>query len=383
MKSIIIIASLLKLAANYAIDDCNPEYYQCGGESWTGSTCCNPGLQCKKINELYSYCAPENDIINSTVEYNSNITDSVIGIEASVNTVTSSLDNGGYALMNGGTTGGEGGEVVIVSDYSSLNKAVKGDKPKIVKINGIITLSADLDIGSNTSIIGIGKNSGVTGAGLKLSKVNNIIIQNLNISYCLGSKKDCISGNYATNVWVDHCEIYNDKDHDKDYYDGLIDFTQASDYITISWNYLHDHYKTSLIGHSDRNASEDTGKLHITYHHNYFKNTSSRLPSLRFGTGHIYNNIYEDVDNSCINVRMGAQALIEGNVFRNVYRPIVTDLYSNEGGYAVSRNNDFDSYSEESNPVSSVGNLTSVPYSCEIDDVTTVYNNVKKNAGPQ
>lgn len=60
-----------------------------------------------------------------------------------------------------------------------------------------------------------------------------------------------------------------------------------------SSNYFHDHHKASLVGHSDSNSSEDTGKLHVTYANNYWKDIGSRTPSLRFGTGHIYNNYYE------------------------------------------------------------------------------------------
>ena len=28
---------------------------------------------------------------------------------------------------------------------------------------------------------------------------------------------------YSNNVWIDHCDVSSDRDHDKDYYDGLID----------------------------------------------------------------------------------------------------------------------------------------------------------------
>ncbi len=56
---------------------------------------------------------------------------------------------------------------------------------------------------------------------------------------------------------------------------------------------FHDHWKASLCGHSDSNAAEDTGKLHITYANNHWKNCNSRGPLIRFGTGHIYNSYYE------------------------------------------------------------------------------------------
>ena len=35
---------------------------------------------------------------------------------------------------------------------------------------------------------------------------------------------------------------------EKDKYDGLLDIKKNSEYITVSWCYFHDHYKSILIG---------------------------------------------------------------------------------------------------------------------------------------
>lgn len=59
------------------------------------------------------------------------------------------------------------------------------------------------------------------------------------------------------------------------YYDGLCDVTHASDYVTISNTYFHDHYKVSLVGHSDSNADEDTGHLTVTYANSEFMHRCS------------------------------------------------------------------------------------------------------------
>ncbi|OUM67882.1 polysaccharide lyase family 1 protein [Piromyces sp. E2] len=284
--------------------------------------------------------------------------------------------------MNGGTKGGQGGQTYTVTNQSQLQSVLAYTGSKIIKVNGIIKLSSDLTVNSNTSIIGVNNNSGFTGGGLKLKNAGNIIIQNLKFSYCLGSNKDCINAQKSSNIWIDHCEFYNDRNHGKDYYDGLIDFTHGSDYITVSWNYIHDHYKASLVGHSDSNAAEDKGKLHITYHHNYFKNVGSRLPSLRFGTGHIFNNVYENVEASSVNVRMGAQALVESNVFRNANKPISTNLDSKEEGSVVQRNNDFGT-TANTNSITRIGAFSNVPYKYTSDNVNSTYNNVAKNAGPK
>lgn len=85
--------------------------------------------------------------------------------------------------------------------------------------------------------------------------------------------------------------------------------------------------------------TEDTGHLRVTYHHNLWSNINSRTPSLRFGTGHIFNSIFQDVPTSGINSRMGGQVLVENNIFSNVTLAIVTDLDSDIDGLATDLNN--------------------------------------------
>jgi hypothetical protein len=36
---------------------CSQAYDQCGGNTWSGPTCCEAGLICKRTNEWYSQCA--------------------------------------------------------------------------------------------------------------------------------------------------------------------------------------------------------------------------------------------------------------------------------------------------------------------------------------
>jgi len=86
-------------------------------------------------------------------------------------------------------------------------------------------------------------------------------------------------------------------------YDGLIDITHGCTGVTVSNSKLHDHFKASLVGHSDNNKSEDT-KITVTYVGNYFLNLNSRAPSFRFGTGHVVNNLFEKV-NDGVNTRQG------------------------------------------------------------------------------
>ncbi|KAJ5259568.1 hypothetical protein N7478_012549 [Penicillium angulare] len=261
----------------------------------------------------------------------------------------------GYASQNGGTTGGTGGTTTTVSSYAAFTSAVSGDSKKVVYVSGPISQTADqVKIGSNTSIIGKSSTAILTGFGLLVKEESNVIIRNLGVKKVLADNGDAIGVQYSTNVWIDHCDVSSDLDHDKDYYDGLIDLTHAADYITVSNTFLHDHWKASLVGHSDNNGDEDTGHLRVTYANNYWYNINSRTPSIRFGTGHIYNSYYLDV-NDGINTRDGAQVLVESNVFDGSDKP----LYSTDDGYAVARDNDFGDGENEAE----AGTLTSVPYS--------------------
>lgn len=242
-----------------------------------------------------------------------------------------------------GTTGGAGGSTVTVSSLSALSSAVSGSTARIVKISGTISGSGDVIVGSNKTILGIGSSSVLSGLGLDMKGVSNVIIRNLTIHNVTASSGtgDAIHIEKSTHLWIDHNNLYSDLSHGKDYYDGLLDITHAGDYITVSWNRFHDHYKVSLVGHSDSNGSEDTGHLHVTYHHNWFYNVNSRLPSIRFGSAHIYNNYFQNVGDSAVHSRENAQVFVQNNVFRSVGTALTTTGDSAVDGYAHAAGNDY------------------------------------------
>ncbi|KAF8599523.1 pectin lyase-like protein [Ceratobasidium sp. AG-I] len=282
----------------------------------------------------------------------------------------------GYATQNGGTTGGAGGTTTTVTTLAALRAAVTGTAAKIVKVSGIIVGDGEVvDIESKTTVLGVGTNSGLTGGGFRVKDSKNVIIRNLRLSKS-PKPTDLIELQNATNVWVDHNTFSSDLAHNKDFYDGMCDISHASDFVTVSWNVFTEHYKTSLVGHSDKNAAEDTGHLRVTYHHNYFLNVNSRTPSLRFGTGHIYNNYLKNVATSGVDSRDGAQTLVESNVFDSVILPIETKTH---GGYAVQRNNIFINTTLETDLVT--GTLTSAPYTYTHDDASVIPTTVAKSAG--
>jgi len=253
----------------------------------------------------------------------------------------------------------------------------------VIRVNGMFSASGDgVVVGSNKTIIGVGSGSGLTGVGLKIKNVSNVIVRNLKISKVLASSGDgdSIHIEGSNHVWIDHNDLSSDTSHGTDYYDGQLDITHAADYVTVSYNYVHDHIKCSLIGHSDDNGAEDTGHLHVTYDHNYFFNCDQRTPSLRFGTGHVYDNYFDggSTGSTGIHSRMGAQMLVQNNVFRNVKVPIETTKDSSQDGYVNQSGNDFGT---GTNLITRTGSFTNPPYAYTLDATGSVVNAVKAGAG--
>jgi pectate lyase len=285
----------------------------------------------------------------------------------------------GFATVGGSTTGGAGGSTVTVTSASALSTAAKSATTQTILVNGLLSCSTEITVASNKTIQGVGSNSGLTGCGLKLKKVSNVIIRNMKISKVQAStgNGDAIHIDNSNHLWIDHNDLSSDTSHGTDYYDGLLDITHAADYVTVSWNYLHDHIKCSLIGHSDSNASEDTGHLRVTYHHNYFNNCDQRMPSLRFGTAHVYNNYFVN-GSTGVHTRMNAQALVQNNVWRNVKTPIETTKDSKVDGYVNQSGNDFGG---GTNLITRTGNFTSPPYGYSLTATSSVVGTVTGGAG--
>ncbi|RBR25941.1 uncharacterized protein FIESC28_01214 [Fusarium coffeatum] len=240
----------------------------------------------------------------------------------------------GYATENGGTTGGAGGATVTVSSLAEFSKAAESDEKQVIYVKGQITGNNKIRVKSDKTIVGA-SGASLENIGLYINKQKNVIVRNLAIKNVVADNGDAIGIQKSTNVWVDHCELSSDFSKDKDYFDGLLDVTHASDWVTISNTYFHDHHKASLVGHSDSNADEDTGTLHVTYANNHWSNIGSRAPSVRFGFVHVFNNYYEDISVTGVNSRMGAQVLVESTAFTSAKKALISKDSKETGSISV------------------------------------------------
>ena len=269
--------------------------------------------------------------------------------------------------------------------------------------------SITVHVPSNTSIIGM-DNAKLKGVNLVLDS-DNVIIRNIQFESPYdyfpswdpndgpegnwNSQYDSISIKGGTHIWIDHSSFRDGPETVETYFgrkyehrDGLVDITNEADYITISYSTFENHNKTMLIGSSDSKIS-DEGKLHVTLHHNYFHNVVQRLPRVRFGQVHVYNNYFSsDTTNGeyayayALGVGKNSQIYAENNVADIAGKDYTSFVKVFGGKQLTTVNNMFngkivDTFNDT---------LTAVDWKPElfttIDSVNEVKEKVLHNAGP-
>ena len=219
-------------------------------------------------------------------------------------------------------------------------------------------------ISANTTLVGVGRNARVLGAWFDVRPSStsgntpmNVIIRNLAFEdtydcFPQWSPNDGSTGNWnslydvisvrnATHVWIDHNSFGDVATTNEtlptyfgrlyEVHDGLLDVTNESDLVTISWNRFSNHDKTMLVGSSD-SAVADRGKLRLTLHHTLFQDVGPRVPRVRYGQVHLYSNHYKLGDEGAVRygyswgVGVESQIYAEQNHFR-VGDAVTPDLF--------------------------------------------------------
>jgi len=236
----------------------------------------------------------------------------------------------GFASENGGTTGGQGGDTVTVSNAADFQSYVESTSPYIIEVSGIIDLDTvgvdgKVEIRSNKTIKGISPGTTIIGQLGFVDGSSNVIIERLNITAPYSSlyEGDGISiKDEITNVFITKCTFY-------DCADGCLDVTEQSDYVTLSWCKFYytvprGHECVNLIGNDN---PDNLGKLHVTSHHNWYDSEcNSRMPMVRYGRVHVYNNYYNcQYNDCCVRARVQSECLVENNYFNRVDEPYYSE----------------------------------------------------------
>jgi pectate lyase len=238
-----------------------------------------------------------------------------------------------------------------------------------------------IDVGSNTSIIGVGPNARIKNGGLRIGFMNqfdandrdnyraeNVVIRNITFSdafdmfpgwdpkdsfsititnsggcqaefvddntgphKCVfrggrwNTEYDSISVMNAEAVWIDHNTFTDDPRFDTQFppvfaapfneptqktahHDGHVDVTLLATKVTISNNHFLRHDKGNLLGGSDFAnlvPGYGPGQIDVTFFGNYYQNMIQRMPRVRFGRVHVYNNVFDANRRSDAEYRQG------------------------------------------------------------------------------
>ncbi|THV42057.1 pectate lyase family protein [Glycomyces buryatensis] len=335
----------------------------------------------------------------------------IAGVAMSMNSASAQTTGAtGYATQNGGTTGGAGGQTVRATTGTQIHAALcnraSSSTPIIIQVEGTInhgntskvsggscnTADGVIELKqiSNVTLVGVGSGAVFDQLGIHIREASNIIIQNVTVKNVKKSGSPTSNGGDAIgmesgvrNVWVDHTTL-EASGGESEGYDGLFDMKNDTKYVTLSYSILRNSERGGLVGSGD----SDTANSFITYHHNLYQNLNSRVPLLRAGTAHTYNNHFTGIVESGINSRVGAKVKVDNNYFedsKDVLGTFYTDL---RGTWQVSGNifdnvtwssPGSDNYPAGPNPTSTT--TVSIPYSYPLDRAECVPAIVAETAG--
>ena len=174
----------------------------------------------------------------------------------------------------------------------------------------------------NMTFEGVGDDATVYGFGFLLRNTKSVEFRNFAIMRCLDDAMSLDTDN--SHVWIHNMDLFYGKKggaSDQAKGDGTVDIKGDSQYITVAYNRFWDNGKASMCG-----MKSETGPNYITYHHNWFDHSDSRMARIRTMSVHMYNNYYQHNDVYGIGATSGSSVFMESNYFDAVKRPIMSSL---------------------------------------------------------
>lgn len=222
---------------------------------------------------------------------------------------------------------------VNLSDLDHISSSAEGLQIKGAKMN--------------MTFEGVGDDATVYGFGFLLRNTKSVEFRNFAIMRCLDDAMSLDTNN--SHVWIHNMDLFYGKKGsaaDQAKGDGTVDIKGNSQYITVAYNRFWDNGKASMCG-----MKSETGPNYITYHHNWFDHSDSRMARIRTMSVHMYNNYYQHNDVYGIGATMGSSVFMESNYFDATKRPIM----SSEQGTDAKGNGTFSS--ENGGLIKAYGNV--------------------------
>lgn len=173
-----------------------------------------------------------------------------------------------------------------------------------------------LHVGSNKTIVGLGRGAHLRGVALDFGARQNIVLRNLaiyDVNPALQEGGDAIGMRGASDVWLDHLTT-------KWIGDGLTDISPGTHGVTLSWMHYDGVNPADCRGrHTHASTISDS---RVTVHHCFYDHTDSHAPLVEGADArvHVFDNLVQDNDGYGVGSAC-AQVLLEGTTFRNVLTP--------------------------------------------------------------
>lgn len=197
---------------------------------------------------------------------------------------------------------------ISLSDLDHISSSAEGLQIKGAKMN--------------MTFEGVGDDATVYGFGFLLRNATSVEFRNLAIMRCLDDAMSLDTNN--SHVWIHNMDLFYGKKGgaaDQAKGDGTVDIKGDSKYVTVAYNRFWDNGKASMCG-----MKSETGENWITYHHNWFDHSDSRMARIRTMSVHMYNNYYQHNDVYGIGATSGSSVFMESNYFDATKRPIMSSL---------------------------------------------------------
>ena len=201
---------------------------------------------------------------------------------------------------------------VSLSDLDKISSSAEGLQIKGKGAHSVMNMTFE----------GVGDDATVYGFGFLLRNTKSVEFRNFAIMRCLDDAMSLDTDN--SHVWIHNMDLFYGKKGgaaDQAKGDGTVDIKGDSKYVTVAYNRFWDNGKASMCG-----MTSESGPNYITYHHNWFDHSDSRMARIRTMSVHMYNNYYLHNDVYGVGATSGSSVFMESNYFDATKRPIMSSL---------------------------------------------------------
>jgi len=172
-------------------------------------------------------------------------------------------------------------------------------------------------VGSNKTLVGLGRGALLRGASLLVGASNNVILRNIaiyDVNPSMIEAGDGVTIAGADHVWIDHVTY-------RWISDGFDDVSAGSTNITASWIHYDGRNELECSGRHVRSAEVTSSTM--TFHHDWWDNSEGRAPAVdgAMAQVHLVDNLWNDNPSYALGSFCAAQVIVEEAYMENVATP--------------------------------------------------------------